>query len=87
MFDLITINEVKIKIGQLCKQKRQFYNLSQEQLAENLAMSRITIQKLEKGKNVTVDTFLKVLNHFDKLESFHSFLIENTENQNIPSLY
>lgn len=87
MFDSITINEVKVKIGQLCKQERQFQNLTQGQLADNLAMSRITIQKLEKGKNVTIDTFLKVLEHFDKLELLNDFLDKNAEKHNITSLY
>ena len=87
MFDVISINDVKIKIGQLCKQKRLFHDLSQDQLAKELALSRITIQKLEKGKNVTLDTFLKVLNHFDSLEDLNSYFSEKIEQLSVKSLY
>ena len=59
MLDIITIKEVKIKIGEWCKQKRQSYELSQEGLAAALDMSRITIVKVESGKNVTTGSVQK----------------------------
>lgn len=46
----INIKDVKLKIGEWCKQKRQFYQLSQDDLAQVLDMSRLTIRKLEEVK-------------------------------------
>ena len=87
MLDIITIKEVKIKIGEWCKQKRQSYELSQEELAAALDMSRITIVKVESGKNVTIDTLLKIANHFDGLQTIYDLLKQNSDDSNIKSLY
>lgn len=87
MLDIITIKEVKIKIGEWCKQKRQSYELSQEGLAAALDMSRITIVKVESGKNVTIDTLLKIANHFDGLQTIYDLLKQNSDDSNIKSLY
>ena len=46
MLNTVTIKEVKVKIGEWCKQKRQRQGLSQEDLAKALDMSRITIVKV-----------------------------------------
>ena len=87
MLDTVTIKEVKVKIGVLCKQKRQNYGLSQEDLAEALSMSRITIVKVESGKNVNIDTLLKVANHFDGLQTIYQLIKQDIENNNHTSLY
>lgn len=55
----VNIKDVKFKIGEWCKQKRHLYQLSQVDLAQVLDMSRLTIRKLEEGKNVTVDSLLQ----------------------------
>ena len=87
MFSPITIKEVKVKIGNWIKVMRKNQNLSQDQLAEALNMSRITIQNLESGKNITLDTLLKVLQHFDTLEKFNLFIEEQSKNNHYDSLY
>ncbi len=87
MLNSVTIKDVKIKIGEWCKQKRQSYKLSQGDLAAALDMSRVTIQQLESGKNVTLDSLLKVVNHFDGLETLHSLIKQNIEDNNLNSLY
>jgi len=69
MLHSITIKEVKIQIGQLCKAKRKEFNLTREQLADALQMSRATIQNIESGKNATLDNLLKIANHFHLLET------------------
>jgi transcriptional regulator with XRE-family HTH domain len=69
MLNIVTIKEVKIQIGQLCKAKRKEYNLTREQLADALQMSRATIQNIESGKNATLDNLLKMANHFHLLET------------------
>ncbi|MET0759786.1 MAG: helix-turn-helix transcriptional regulator [Flavobacterium sp.] len=87
MLDSITIREVKLKIGQVFMKKRKDYELSRDELAEALGMSRATIQNIENGKNTTLDNILKVANHFNLLESIYKAIdeVDNT-NDNI-SLY
>lgn len=87
MVDVVTIKEVKLQLGALCKQKRHNYDLSQEALAEALDISRYTIQKFENGKNATLDTVLKIANHFDLLNNFYQALKDLENSNNINSLY
>jgi hypothetical protein len=43
---------------------------------------------LESGKNFTIDTLLKVFNHFDALVGFNQFLMDKrNENEQLTSLY
>ena len=87
MIDKVTIKEVKIKIGTLCKNKRKEYKLTREQLAEELSLSRTTIQNIENGKNATLDNLLKIANHFNLLEVMYNAIAQlDTANDNI-SLY
>lgn len=87
MLDTVTIKEVKVKIGEWCKQKRQDYDLSQEELSEALGMSRITLVKVESGKNVNIDTLLKVANHFDALHTIFQLIKQDIDKNNQNSLY
>jgi transcriptional regulator with XRE-family HTH domain len=87
MFQSVLIKDVRLKLGEWCKQQRQAHHLSQEELADLLGMSRITIQKLESGKNATVDTVLKVVNHFGQLQTVYQFIDQTIQDNNIPSLY
>ena len=81
------IKDVKLKIGDWCKQKRLLFGLSQYELAQVLDMSRLTIRKLEEGKNVTLDTLLKVVNHFDMLDNVYKIIDTDISSNNINSLY
>lgn len=84
----IKIKDIKLEIGQLVKSFRKRDKISQEELAEKLNLSRITIQNLEAGKNFTIDTLLKVLQHFDLLNSLAEILKDKrNDNENIESLY
>ncbi|MCB9426000.1 MAG: helix-turn-helix transcriptional regulator [Flavobacteriales bacterium] len=87
MINAVTIKEVKVQLGQLCKHKRQIYEMSQEDLAEALDLSRYTIQKFENGKNATLDTVLKIANHFDLLDNLYQALKELETNNDINSMY
>jgi transcriptional regulator with XRE-family HTH domain len=88
IFENLKIKDVKVEIGLLVKSFRKKEKISQDELAKALNISRITIQNLESGKNFTIDTLLKVLQHFDMLPVFHSFLKDKrTENESIESLY
>lgn len=84
----IKIKDIKVEIGQLVKSYRKRDNISQQDLAEKLDLSRITIQNLESGKNFTIDTLLKILQHFELLSSLNELLKDKRdENQNLSSLY
>lgn len=84
----IKIKDVKSEIGLLVKSFRKLENISQQELAEKLGLSRITIQNLESGKNFTIDTLLKVVQHFDLLATLNDLLVEKRKaNDNLKSLY
>ncbi|REA64391.1 XRE family transcriptional regulator [Dyadobacter luteus] len=87
MLDSLTIHDVKTHLAELSRVLRKFEGLTQDQLADQLDMSRITIQNLERPKNVTLDTFLKVLQHFDMLEKFDGFVAECIEDKDVKNLY
>ena len=88
MLDFITIKEVKTNIGHWCREMRKAQNLSKQELAEELDLSRFTIAKLENGENPTLDTLLKVLQYFDEMKSLNQFVIGKTNDlTNNPSMY
>lgn len=84
----LKIKDVKSEIGQLVKTYHKKQKLSQQELADQFELSRITIQNLESGKNFTIDTLLKVFNHFDVLVGFNQFLMDKrNETEQLTSLY
>ncbi len=86
--DNIKIKDIKLEIGQLIKSFRKRDNITQQELAEKLNLSRITIQNLESGKNFTIDTLLKALQHFDSLDALDKRLKEKRKAiENLESLY
>lgn len=87
MFDIVTIKDVKINVGALVKTLRSQAAITQGQLAQELNLSRVTIQNLESGQNSTLDTLLKVLQYFDLLQSFNNYIATEKQNNNQPSLY
>ncbi|UII76422.1 helix-turn-helix transcriptional regulator [Flagellimonas sp. HMM57] len=87
MLDAVTIKDVKLQLGKLCKQQRQIYEISQEDLGEVLGLSRYTIQKFENGKNATLDTVLKITHHFDLLNKLYSALKDMERSNDTNSLY
>lgn len=87
MTESITIKDVKLKLGELCKAKRQSAEMSQQDLGDALDLSRYTIQKFENGKNATLDTVLKIANHFGLLTTLQKAIEHTIENENNISLY
>jgi transcriptional regulator with XRE-family HTH domain len=87
VFGIHTIKEVKDKIGLICSQQRKANQLSRKELAEALDISATTIQNLENGKNATLDTILKVANHFGLLSDIYKSLDDFSKVEDIPSLY
>ena len=87
MLEITTIKEVKIKIGEACKELRKSNDLSREDLADVLDVSSTTIQNIENGKNATLDNVLKVANHFGLLASITKEIDKIITTQNDISLY
>ena len=90
VFEIVTIKEVKLSIGKICREKREAQKLSRDELATLLNLSRNTIQNIEMGKNSTIDNLLKVAYHFDLLNEIHQGLqsLEKSQPDNsIPSFY
>jgi transcriptional regulator with XRE-family HTH domain len=88
LFNNIKIKDVKIETGKLVRILRKNHHLSQEELAGLLNLSRLTIQNLESGKNFTIDTLLKILQHFDLLLPIHNALEDKIDEQeNLKSFY
>lgn len=86
--NVVKVKDVKLAIGKLVKMLRKNERISQQDLADKLSLSRITIQNLEAGKNFTIDTLLVVVSHFDKLTDLHELLESQiSENENVVSLY
>lgn len=71
MIKKTTIKDVKVDLGKLIKTYRKSRKLSQQELADYLSVSRITIQNVESGKNFTIDTLLKILQEFELLEGLN----------------
>ncbi len=74
VINLHTIREVKDKIGFVCQQQRKTHGLSRDELAEALGISATTVQNIENGKNATIDTILKIANHFGLLANIYDSL-------------
>ena len=86
-FNTLKISDVKTQLVALVLAMRNKEQLSQEELANKIGVSRITIQNLEASKNITLDTLLKVLQYFNLLEKFHLFIQDEIDNTAIQSLY
>lgn len=88
MFQTLKIKDVKVEIGLYIKALRKRDKITQEELAQQLNVSRLTIQHLEAGKNFTIETLLKALNHFEEMELFFRYLNEKKDVlENSKSLY
>ena len=88
MLNFTTIKDVKNSIGAWCKKMRKAEHLTQQELADELALSRLTIAKLENGENPTIETLLKVLQYFDEMKSINQFISDKIESlDNNQSMY
>lgn len=87
--DLKTVNivDVKMNLANMLRSLRKRNSMTRAELAEELGVSRITIQNIETAQNVTIDTLLKVLQYFELLENFNDFISEERNNNAYGSLY
>ena len=88
LFNTLNIQDIKLQLGKFVKTMRKQEGLSQAELADLLSLSRITVQNLESGKNFTIDTLLKALQHFDQLSELNNLLSKQiVHSKKIDSLY
>ncbi|MFL0160829.1 helix-turn-helix domain-containing protein [Aquirufa salirivi] len=87
LFNVIKVSDVKDQLGQWCKSLRKRQGLSQDELGKQLNLSRLTIQHLESGKNSTLETLLKVLNHFQEMDELYQYIHTKSVNPLPKSLY
>lgn len=87
LLEPLSVKDVKLNIAELVKMLRKKQGLSQEELAEKLNLSRITISNLELSKNATLDTLLKVFQYLEILETFNAYVSEEIKNNQYNSLY
>ena len=87
--DLKTVNivDVKMNLANMLRSLRKRNSMTRAELAEELGVSRITIQNIETAQNVTIDTLLKVLQYFELLENFNDFISQERNNNAYGSLY
>ena len=79
--DNITLKDTKLKISAWCLMMRKSNHETQIELASKLNVSHKTIANLEKGNNFTIDTLLKVLQYFDRLDLIYEFISDQVETE------
>jgi transcriptional regulator with XRE-family HTH domain len=83
----VNIVDVKMNLANMLRSLRKRNSMTRAELAEELGVSRITIQNIETAQNVNIDTLLKVLQYFELLENFNDFISEERSNNAYGSLY
>ena len=67
--------QILTELGESLKRKRINVHLTQRDLAEKVGVSLYTVTGMEKGRNVSLDTFIAVLRQTGHLELlYHLFL-------------
>lgn len=61
------------ELGKYVKQMRMNKNITQQQLAENTGLDRLTISRFENGRSATLLTFVEILRGLGKLELLSAF--------------
>jgi len=70
-----TNQQILVEFGKSLQRKRLNLNMQQSELAERCGISLSTINGLENGRNVTLDTLLAVLRELQEFDSLYtSFL-------------
>ncbi|MDR2916527.1 MAG: helix-turn-helix domain-containing protein [Tannerella sp.] len=74
--NLYHLNNIQIlsELGNSLKRKRINSHLTQKDLAERAGVSEFTINGLERGRNVSLDTLISVLRQLNQLDLLNRFL-------------
>jgi transcriptional regulator with XRE-family HTH domain len=73
-FKIATSNQIEEVLCKRLSEIRLARNISQKQLADQAGVGLRTIRRLESGKNVNLDTFIRVLMAFGIQENFKMLL-------------
>lgn len=78
MYDIIELTDTEIhkQIGKKIKEWRLQINMSQKRLAKDAGLSLITVQQLEYGNRVTLETLIRVLRILGRLDELTPFFKE-----------
>ena len=68
--------QVRHELGQRIRAVRKSRGLNQTQLAERAGVSRPTVSKLERGTDVSLDSFLSSLRALDLLDALRNLVPE-----------
>lgn len=80
--------DIRLQIGELVKVMRNSRGITQNELAMELNLSRLTIQKVESGKNFTMDTLLLIFQYFDVLDPLAGFIAAQRDDfKDVQSFY
>ena len=74
IFVLLSDKEVIIEIGNRIKTIRLSKNISQQRLADSIGCHRSTIQDIEKGKSITLTTFIAIIRELGMLNKLDLFI-------------
>jgi len=68
--------QILVELGKSLQRKRLNLNMQQGELAERCGISLSTINGLEKGRNVTLDTLIAVLRELLELDSLYTSFLQ-----------
>ncbi len=79
---MTSIHSTLSNLGEIISISRKKEKITQQDLANNIGVSRLTISNIENGKNVTIDNVLKIFKYFYLLDDFNEFLLNVKLNKN-----
>lgn len=72
-----SINKIIDDLGSRLRNLRLQHNVKQQDLVDHIGISLTSLKNMEKGKDVSLSTFLKCLRYFDALGQLENILPEN----------
>ncbi len=75
-FDQQSNDQVREIVGDRLRSLRRSRGITQQQLAERAGLSRPTVSTLERGNDVSLDSFLSVLRALDLLDGLEATVAE-----------
>lgn len=64
--------EILKELGEKIRAMRRKAGISQQQLADEIGFSRISISEIERGQNTSVTTLIRILKVFGKADEFEA---------------
>jgi transcriptional regulator with XRE-family HTH domain len=81
----LTDEEISRILGDRIKARRLMRNMTQEELARETGLTKLTIQKIEQGRGSRLETFIRILRVFGDLAHLNHIL--QTQNISIKEQY